>query len=377
MAPCLYQPEASPVRRALCVAIEYEKGDQILLPQIPGAHRDARNLAKVLKEKFKYEVTLLLDNGSGPEPNRNNIWAALKKMVSESKAGDRLFFHYSGHGGQVPNLDGSESDGFDEVLVPIGSSKRKAEWLKDTVLQDDDLNKLVTSLPTESSLVALFDCCHSGTALDLPYTRRFERRTFSSSSGTVTGLLDLCAEPESIANIPGLETVLPPVSILSGGNEILNKESHSRRASHNTSRKMSATVRVDLVTDNYTPPSDVRPVKKRKCRSHVLRGASKDPKGQKTENSSNKPSIFLWAACADDKEAYGGKKSGGLLTNVFLECLKENYVTEYTLGDLLDEAHHRLQAKAERIAKKAPDAIHQQLWFSSNTLPDYDSRMPF
>ncbi|KIJ27271.1 hypothetical protein M422DRAFT_37887 [Sphaerobolus stellatus SS14] len=158
MLPCLDCP---PRRRALCVGIErYQGEDPNLLTEIPGAHQDAEKLAKALKEKYGYEVALLLDDGVHDEPNKANIMTALTKLICEAKAGDRLFFHYSGHGGQVTNKDGLEEDGLDEALIPIGAkmeepreSKRpKPEWRKETVIRDDELIKLVALLPPESSV---------------------------------------------------------------------------------------------------------------------------------------------------------------------------------------------------------------------------------
>ena len=31
----------------------------------------------------------------------------------------RFFFHYSGHGGRVQDMDGDEDDGFDETIYPV------------------------------------------------------------------------------------------------------------------------------------------------------------------------------------------------------------------------------------------------------------------
>ena len=59
-----------------------------------------------------------------------------------------------------------EDDGYDETLVPVdyGSAGQ---------IRDDDLyDNLVCAVPSGASLVALMDCCHSGSVLDLPYKYR-------------------------------------------------------------------------------------------------------------------------------------------------------------------------------------------------------------
>jgi hypothetical protein len=35
-------------------------------------------------------------------------------LVEDARPTDTLFFHFSGHGGQIKDLDGDEADGFDE-----------------------------------------------------------------------------------------------------------------------------------------------------------------------------------------------------------------------------------------------------------------------
>eukprot|EP00961_Rhodomonas_salina_P243011 3283520-Rhodomonas_salina.1 len=40
-------------------------------------------------------------------------------LVSDARAGDNLFMHYSGHGGSMPDDNGDEEDGMDETMVPV------------------------------------------------------------------------------------------------------------------------------------------------------------------------------------------------------------------------------------------------------------------
>jgi len=76
-------------------------------------------------------------------------------------------FFFVGHGGRVRDDDwGEEEDGYDETLVPV-------DYASAGQIGDDDLyDNLVCAMPEGSTLVALMDCCHSGTVLDLPYKYR-------------------------------------------------------------------------------------------------------------------------------------------------------------------------------------------------------------
>jgi len=74
-----------------------------------------------------------------------------------------LFFHFSGHGGQTKDLDGDEEDGFDEVIYPL-------DFETNGHIVDDEMHDImVKALPPGCRMTAIFDSCHSGSALDLPY----------------------------------------------------------------------------------------------------------------------------------------------------------------------------------------------------------------
>lgn len=69
----------------------------------------------------------------------------------------------TGHGGQTPDTDGDEDDGYDEVIYPV-------DFRVAGHIVDDEMHRiLVQSLPPGVRLTAIFDSCHSGSALDLPY----------------------------------------------------------------------------------------------------------------------------------------------------------------------------------------------------------------
>ena len=56
-----------------------------------------------------------------------------------------------------------KDDGYDETLVPL-------DYASAGQIRDDDLfQKLVCAMPKGVTMTCIFDCCHSGTVLDLPY----------------------------------------------------------------------------------------------------------------------------------------------------------------------------------------------------------------
>ncbi|KAJ6526919.1 caspase domain-containing protein [Mycena vulgaris] len=152
-------------KRALLIGIRKVKG----YAKLKGAHDDVHKMSALLKDLYHYtpaDITVLLDDkiDGHVKPTRTNILNAITDFVKDVKAGDRLFFHYSGHSTQVPNQSNSEEDGKDECLVPLDG--------EDNLIVDDELHAhLVVPLPAGAHLVAVLDTCHSGSLLDLKHYR--------------------------------------------------------------------------------------------------------------------------------------------------------------------------------------------------------------
>ena len=149
-------------RRAVIIGINY-KGQK---GELRGCHNDAFNMQKYVQGRYGFsesDTTMLIDDGRHTSPTHANILSAYRKVVAESRPGDSIFLHYSGHGTKVRDQNGDEEDGYDEAMVPL-DFKRKGHIL------DDELYKIfVQGLPAGVHVVAVMDCCHSGTILDLPY----------------------------------------------------------------------------------------------------------------------------------------------------------------------------------------------------------------
>eukprot|EP00397_Hematodinium_sp_SG-2012_P049771 GEMP01057548.1.p1 GENE.GEMP01057548.1~~GEMP01057548.1.p1 ORF type:complete len:274 (+),score=57.87 GEMP01057548.1:56-877(+) len=110
-----------------------------------------------------YQVTLLTDVGRGIYASKANIVQCLQQMVQHARPGDNFYLSYSGHGTQVPDRSGQEADGLDEALCPADFHDTKI------VLLDDELEMICSGLPQGCLLTCFFDCCHSGTIMDLDY----------------------------------------------------------------------------------------------------------------------------------------------------------------------------------------------------------------
>ncbi|KAH8100814.1 caspase domain-containing protein [Cristinia sonorae] len=152
-------------RKALCIGINYIKQPQA---ELKGCINDARNVQRFLQERFGYkqeDIVVLTDDAQNPRqiPTKKNIIDAMQWLVRGAQPNDALFLHFSGHGGQTKDTDGDEADGFDEVIYPV-------DFKTAGHIVDDTIHEIVVKpLPAGCRLTTIFDSCHSGSALDLPY----------------------------------------------------------------------------------------------------------------------------------------------------------------------------------------------------------------
>ncbi|EIW85876.1 hypothetical protein CONPUDRAFT_78523 [Coniophora puteana RWD-64-598 SS2] len=167
----LHYSKCTGTKKALLIGINYIGQKR----ELKGCINDVRKIREFLIKHWGYQpndIVLLMDDTTHPRrmPTKKNMLDGMKWLVKGARPHDSLFFHYSGHGGQVPDKDGDEIDGLDEVIYPV-------DYKTAGIIVDDEMHKImVKSLPPQCRLTAIFDSCHSGTALDLPYVYHHDGR---------------------------------------------------------------------------------------------------------------------------------------------------------------------------------------------------------
>lgn len=140
------------------------------------APNDVELLANVLIERFKFKpenIKILCDKPikvgdkmiPASTPTHEAIANAFKQhIIDKTNKGDVVYFHFSGHGQQVPDDNGDESDGYDETLIPSDYVSQK-DGSKN--VRDDEISSWLKSLDEKepSSVTVTFDSCFSGTAV--------------------------------------------------------------------------------------------------------------------------------------------------------------------------------------------------------------------
>ncbi|KEG07460.1 metacaspase [Trypanosoma grayi] len=150
--------------------------------QLSGCCNDVKQIIATLqKKKFPIDqMSILVDEQGFPgrtnQPTRANIIRYMAWLVKDAKPGDVLFLHYSGHGTQTRAEKDSEEE-YDQCIAPVDYDTAGC------IVDDDIFDILVRRLPKGVRFTAVFDCCHSGSMLDLPFTFVGSRGLRSASVG--------------------------------------------------------------------------------------------------------------------------------------------------------------------------------------------------
>jgi len=190
-----YKQELPKKQTAFLVGINYTG----TVNELYGCINDTKNVEELLKNKYNFTNVALLNDETA---TKQNILKGLQTLLSNTESGDTAFFMFSGHGTCTADLNKDETDGQDELIVPIDA------FSMNTCILDDELNKLIrNTLKPGAKLVALFDCCFSGTMLDLRYTYGYPDNTNESETAgdvyMISGCTDQQLSADTVAPVNG------------------------------------------------------------------------------------------------------------------------------------------------------------------------------
>ena len=98
------------------------------------------------------QITKLLDY----DATKENIKTELTDIINKATSNDYILVFYSGHGTQIPDTNGDETDGYDEAIVPVDFNGDIS-----SLIIDDDLGEIFSHSKTQKG-VFIFDSCFSG-----------------------------------------------------------------------------------------------------------------------------------------------------------------------------------------------------------------------
>ena len=152
--------------------------------ELSGCINDVENIQNKLRSQYGFNNILIMSDNTSKKPTKVNILDEIKNLLTNANSGDILFLAFSGHGTSIKDTSGDEKDGLDEMFVPLDF----------ICISDDEIKKFINNnLKKDVTLFALFDCCNSGTILDLRY-QYFDSENYDNSTENTK-------ETETIGNI--------------------------------------------------------------------------------------------------------------------------------------------------------------------------------
>ncbi|MGB3193327.1 MAG: caspase family protein [Limnoraphis sp.] len=177
---------------------------------LKGCVRDITLVEEYLKNSYNLQDENLLKLTSTNDPNNPNqpledssLWPSYKNMIAKfqqitemAQPNDRVYIHYSGHGGRTPtnypDLKGDQ--GVDETLVPNDLGMEEGQYLRDL-----ELAELLQNMVKKGLIVTVvLDSCHSGGASRDEENQDYDVRGLNIIDTTPRPTESLVASPEKL-----------------------------------------------------------------------------------------------------------------------------------------------------------------------------------
>jgi metacaspase-1 len=140
------------MNRAFLVGINAYPGNEL-----NGCVNDVTDMANFLVSHCGFqenEIRLITD----ARATTHAILDRVKWLISGVKAGDRIVFHYSGHGAQFPIRDASgHVSRVDECICPVDF-----DWTEEHAIRDKQFHDLFAKVPKGVEFTWISDSCFSG-----------------------------------------------------------------------------------------------------------------------------------------------------------------------------------------------------------------------
>ena len=121
---------------------------------------DVDAMEQTLRDRFGFppeNITVLRDGAA----SREKIEEAFQKLINRTRAGDTVYFHYSGHGQQIPDVSGEEIDHWAQSIVPF-DYKSRSDFSHN--ISNREFRVLIAALKRKNpaNITLVFDCCFAG-----------------------------------------------------------------------------------------------------------------------------------------------------------------------------------------------------------------------
>ncbi|KAI1751483.1 peptidase C14, caspase domain-containing protein [Xylaria castorea] len=292
-------------KKALIIAINYFGTEH----ELQGCINDAPNVQEFLINDrgfspTEHDMVIMSDNpeneGTAFYPTGANILAAINWLVTRNRPGDVLWLSYSGHGSQVRNDDGDRPSGYDDTICPV-------DFQENGQISSENLHKAIVSpMNPACRLTILFDCCHSGSACELPYVYR----------------------PDAEGNVNLVDTIKQGMNLIRSAEELLE-------GGFSMSEFDDAKMLLGGATDFFNG-------------LHHRRGQEADEDGLAAENfeehwETEGKDVWMFSGCSDNQTSADTSIAGaatGAMSWAFVRTMRENPEQSYI--DILQNTREEL-----------------------------------
>ena len=148
--------------KALFVGIQYKSIQSIALHS---SLQDIETSKQKIQELYPDCINLrVLTEETEEKPTRKNILKAIQWLVEDIKPGQHVFFHYSGHGGQLIDVNGAYKSIFENCIYPSKGKKLQ-------IILDEEIRKeLIEKIPKSSKCFIVMDSYSGNATIELEHT---------------------------------------------------------------------------------------------------------------------------------------------------------------------------------------------------------------
>nr|VWO96575.1 Metacaspase-1 (EC [Ganoderma boninense] len=309
----------APVKKAVLVGVCSQVAKD--LKKLPGALEDVKKLGNLLIDTYQYtkdDITIVVntevkeglpDSHGLPTnlplklPTEDDILEAMTTLVANAKCGDHIFFGFAGHGAQADaKTDKNEIDGKDEGLLASdsrdsdsGTCPSYSHFIRDDKIREIFVDKLQEGVHCTVRQL-LFDCCHSGTACDLP---EVQLPSIDSANGEVSGAGEDKGSPPTKPGAPGFSLA-----------ETVN---HGHAASHRESASNDQVSTKDVAFVEILKGTPPKEIKHKDLLLELRRKLEEVTEAANKRNASSKN----WTPCKAPEPQLGSLTPGSILGKDF------------------------------------------------------------
>lgn len=148
--------------KALFVGVGYTAIPSIA---IPSCEQDIQTSKQKIQELYPDCINVrVVSESSEIKPTRKNILESIAWLVEDIKPGQHVFFHYSGHGGQLVGKDGAYRSIFENCIYPCKGKKLQ-------IILDEEIRKgLIEKIPKGSKCFIVMDSYSGNATISLEHT---------------------------------------------------------------------------------------------------------------------------------------------------------------------------------------------------------------